>query len=187
MCPIFVDAAGEHPSPHHQVPSVAFTLLGPVSAPEMPPLSAACTSGVRFVWVSTRRVTRATGSWPVWIGVLLAAAASAGCAGESSAHLPCPSDAWAGTCKLAGLKKVEEREMPMPYVVYEAIYAPEANVQYPQFTPAEVRLRFGTPARSEFALSEHLKAQVRVACRAKAALGSCLPGELLADVAPFDP
>jgi outer membrane protein OmpA-like peptidoglycan-associated protein len=121
------------------------------------------------------------------VSVLLAVAASPGCAGEGSARKPCPSDAWLGTCKLASLKQVEEREMPMPYVVYEAIYAPEANAQYPHFTPAELRMRFGTAARSGFALLDHLRAQVSVACRAKAAPGSCLPGELLADVVPFDP
>jgi outer membrane protein OmpA-like peptidoglycan-associated protein len=83
--------------------------------------------------------------------------------------------------------KVEDREMPLPYVVYEAIYAPEANRQFPQFTPLEARMRFGAPARYEFALSDQLKAQARVACHAKAVQGSCLPGEVIADVAQFDP
>ena len=77
--------------------------------------------------------------------------------------------------------------MPMPYVVYEAIYAPQANAQYPQFTPAEVRLRFGAPARVEFALLDHLKPQAVVACRAPAAPSTCLPGDVVASVLPFDP
>ena len=75
----------------------------------------------------------------------------------------------------------------MPYVVYEAVYAPEPNLEYPQFTPADVRLRFGTPARSEFDLVDHLKPQERVSCRAKAASESCLPEAVVADVKPFDP
>jgi outer membrane protein OmpA-like peptidoglycan-associated protein len=109
------------------------------------------------------------------------------CAGESAAHKPCPSEAWAGKCHLRDLRKVEEREMPMPYVVYEAIYAPQANADYPQFTPSEVRLRFGTPALHEFALVDHLKPQQDVSCHAAAAPGSCLPEQVTADVLPFDP
>ena len=75
----------------------------------------------------------------------------------------------------------------MPYVVYEATYAPQPNAQYPQFTPAEVRMRFGTPARNEFALVDYVKPQSLVTCRAPAALGSCMPQDVIADVAPFDP
>ena len=77
--------------------------------------------------------------------------------------------------------------MPMPYVVYEAIYAPQPNADYPQFTPADVRLRFGTPAIHEFALLDHLKPQRIVACHAAAAPVTCLPEEVSADVRPFDP
>ena len=74
----------------------------------------------------------------------------------------------------------------MPYVVYEAVYTPEANAEYPQFTPGGVRLRFGTPARHEFALLDHLKRQQEVACRSAAAPATCLPEEVTAEVAPFD-
>jgi outer membrane protein OmpA-like peptidoglycan-associated protein len=88
---------------------------------------------------------------------------------------------------LRDLRKVEEREMPMPYVVYEAIYSPQANAEFPQFTPADVRIRFGTPAVHEFALVDHLKPQRIVACRAAAAPVTCLPEEVSADVRPFDP
>ncbi len=75
----------------------------------------------------------------------------------------------------------------MPYVVYEATYAPQANPDYPRFTPGYVHLRFGTPAAREFALVDHLKPQQVVACRSLAAPDTCLPGELIADVLPFDP
>jgi outer membrane protein OmpA-like peptidoglycan-associated protein len=109
---------------------------------------------------------------------------SAGCAG--SARKTCPSEAWAGQCKLHDLTKVEERELPMPYVVYEAIYTPQANADYPQFTPNDLRLRFGTPARHELALVDHLKQQQLVACHAAAAPVNCLPGEVTAEVVPFD-
>ncbi|HEY0463275.1 MAG TPA: hypothetical protein VGC79_03655 [Polyangiaceae bacterium] len=112
---------------------------------------------------------------------------SAGCAGESSAHKPCPSPAWAGNCSLRNLTKVEERELPMPYVVYEAIYTPQPNAEYPQFTPAEVRLRFGTPAAQELSLLDHVKSQKVVACRSTAAQLSCLPEVTTADVLPFEP
>jgi outer membrane protein OmpA-like peptidoglycan-associated protein len=47
-------------------------------------------------------------------------------------------------------------------------------------------LRFGTPAVHEFALLDHLKQQGLVSCHASAAPVSCLPGELSADVRPFD-
>jgi outer membrane protein OmpA-like peptidoglycan-associated protein len=114
-----------------------------------------------------------------------ALALSAACAGTT--RKSCPSEAWAGKCSLRDLTKVEEREMPMPYVVYEAIYTPLANAEYPQFTPADVRLRFGTPAVHEFALVDHLKAQAIVACRSAAAQVSCLPEEVTADVVAFDP
>jgi outer membrane protein OmpA-like peptidoglycan-associated protein len=70
--------------------------------------------------------------------------------------------------------------------VYEAIYSPQPNAKYPQFTPADLRLRFGTPAIHEFALVDHLKPQQLVACRAAAAPETCLPQELTADVLPFD-
>jgi outer membrane protein OmpA-like peptidoglycan-associated protein len=111
---------------------------------------------------------------------------SSGCAAEGGAHKPCPSEAWVGKCKLRALTKVEEREMPMPYVVYEAMYTPETNIDYPQFTPGDVALRFGAPAVHELELVDHLKRQAEVACRSAAAPTTCLPGEVSADVTPFD-
>ena len=75
----------------------------------------------------------------------------------------------------------------MPYVVYEAIYAPQANAESPQFTPAEVRVRFGAPAAHELALVAHLKQQPVVACRSAAAPVTCLPEDVIADVLAFDP
>lgn len=87
---------------------------------------------------------------------------------------------------LHDVTKVEEREMPMPYVVYEAIYTPQANPEHPQFTPNDVRVRLGAPAVHEFALVDHLKQQQLVACHAASVPVSCLPGEVTADVLPFD-
>jgi outer membrane protein OmpA-like peptidoglycan-associated protein len=90
-------------------------------------------------------------------------------------------------CVLSGLTKVEEREMPMPWVVYEGVYTPQNNAQYPQFAPPEVRLRFGAPAASEQALKAQLSAQAAVPCHAPMTQGACMPGAVVADVLPFDP
>jgi outer membrane protein OmpA-like peptidoglycan-associated protein len=90
-------------------------------------------------------------------------------------------------CVLSGLTKVEEREMPLPWVVYEGVYTPQNNAQYPQFAPPEVRLRFGAPARNEVALKNQLSAQAAVPCHAPMTQGACIPGAVVADVAPFDP
>ncbi len=91
-------------------------------------------------------------------------------------------------CVLSGLTKVEEREMPLPWVVYEGVYTPQNNAQYPQFAPPEVRLRFGAPAASEQALKAQLSAQAAVPCHAPMTPGACMPGAVVADVVlPFDP
>ncbi len=89
-------------------------------------------------------------------------------------------------CLLGALTKVEERELPMPWVVYEAVYTPQNNVSSPHFAPAEVRLRFGAPAKNEVSLKNHLQAQAAVPCHAPLTPGTCLPGAVVADVAPFD-
>ena len=85
------------------------------------------------------------------------------------------------------MRKVEERELPMPFVVYEATYRAQKNAEFPRYTPADVRMRFGTPARYEFALVDHLRPQTLVTCHAASTPGSCQPQEAVADVTPFDP
>jgi outer membrane protein OmpA-like peptidoglycan-associated protein len=115
----------------------------------------------------------------------LALGTSASCAG--SERKPCPSEAWAGECKLNDLRKVEERELPIPWVVYEAIYAPQPNAEYPHFMPTEAHLRFGAQAKYEYALLDHLKLQAVVRCHAASIPASCLPRDLVTDVVPFDP
>jgi outer membrane protein OmpA-like peptidoglycan-associated protein len=110
----------------------------------------------------------------------------AGCAGQTAARRDCATSAWSGSCTLRALTKVEDRELPIPYVVYEAIYTPQQNPQYPQYTPAEVRLRFGAPGQYEFALQDHLKAQSSVTCQSPVAQGSCVPEGIVANVVPFD-
>jgi outer membrane protein OmpA-like peptidoglycan-associated protein len=84
------------------------------------------------------------------------------------------------------LIKVEDRALPIPYVVYEATYAPEPNAASPAYTPPELRLRFGTAAAHEFQLVDHLHAQSTVACRLPPATDGCSAETLSADVAPFD-
>jgi outer membrane protein OmpA-like peptidoglycan-associated protein len=119
-------------------------------------------------------------------GVLLCGA-SAGCAGQTAARSDCATQAWSGTCNLRSLTKVEDRELPIPYVVYEAIYTPQANTQFPNYTPAEARQRFGAPGQYEFALQDHLKAQASVTCQSPVAQGSCVPEGIVANVTPFNP
>jgi outer membrane protein OmpA-like peptidoglycan-associated protein len=128
------------------------------------------------------RILRTSSGYAVIL--VCAFAFSGGCAG--SARRPCPSQSWEGKCKLHALTKIEEREMPMPYVTYEAIYVPQPNEEYPQFTPSELHLRFGTPAAHELPMVDHLKQQQEVACHAAIAKESCLPEQVTADVVPFD-
>jgi outer membrane protein OmpA-like peptidoglycan-associated protein len=132
--------------------------------------------------VFTPRIVR---GFPLWLSLTATLAVSgAGCA--SSSPKQCPSEVWSGTCKLRGITKVEEREMPVPWIVYEAIYTPQANPQYPQFTPADVRVRLGAQAQYEQALKKHLNAQADVTCHAEFTAGSCIPGDVKADVVEFD-
>jgi outer membrane protein OmpA-like peptidoglycan-associated protein len=112
---------------------------------------------------------------------------ASGCSGQGSARKQCPSEAWVGKCALSDLRKVQEREMPVPWVVYEAIYSPQANAEYPNFMPPEAHLQFGALAKNEYALVDHLKAQGTVSCHAASTPGSCLPRDLVVDVTPFDP
>lgn len=121
------------------------------------------------------------------IGTLLCVpclALSFACA--SAERPPCPAVAWEGECLLRSVTKVEEREMPVPYVVYEAVYAPQHNATYPQFTPADVRVRMGALGRKEQALKDSLNAQATVQCHAAPVPGSCIPQDVMADVKPFD-
>lgn len=116
----------------------------------------------------------------------LVAVVSAGCASQTRARADCATRAWSGSCKLRALTKVEDRELPIPYVVYEAIYTPQPNPEHATYTPAEARLRFGAPGQYEFALQDHLKAQALVACESPVAQGSCVPEGIVANVVPFD-
>jgi len=87
---------------------------------------------------------------------------------------------------LRSLIKVEDRALPIPYVVYEAIYTPQPNTAYPNYTPAETRMRFGAPGQYEFSLYDHLKAQSSVSCQLPTAQGTCIPENVVASVVPFD-
>jgi outer membrane protein OmpA-like peptidoglycan-associated protein len=135
------------------------------------------------VWTST-----ASRAFSFVLFTALVTSLSASCASQTAARSDCATRAWSGSCKLRALTKVEDRELPMPYVVYEAIYTPQANAEHGDgnYTPAEVRLRFGAPAQYEFALQDHLKAQELVACQSPVAQGSCVPEGIVANVVPFD-
>ena len=144
------------------------------------------TSDVSLCRVATlASALRAFGAFS-FLGVL-ASGASASCAGQSPARNDCATQAWSGTCTLRALTKVEDRELPIPYVVYEGIYTPQVNPQFPNYTPAEVRQRFGTPAQHEFELQDYLNAQKSVTCQSPVAQGSCIPEGLTVNVPPFDP
>lgn len=112
---------------------------------------------------------------------------SASCASQAPARSDCATQAWSGTCTLRSLTKVEDRELPIPYVVYEAVYTPQVNPQFPSYAPPDVRQRFGTPAQNEFALQDHVNAQKSVPCESPVAQGSCIPEGLTVHVTPFDP
>lgn len=137
--------------------------------------------------MTTRLVSRARNLAGASLFGALASVLGAGCAAPSAARSDCATSSWAGSCKLRALTKVEDRDLPIPYVVYEAIYTPQQNAQYPQYTPAETRQRFGAPGQYEFALLDHLKAQSTVSCQSPVAQGSCVPEGLVANVVPFDP
>jgi outer membrane protein OmpA-like peptidoglycan-associated protein len=137
--------------------------------------------------VSTFIASRARVSGGLALFGALVAVVGAGCASQTPARADCATRAWAGSCKLRALTKVEDRELPIPYVVYEAIYTPQPNAEHTNYTPAEVRLRFGAPAQFEFALQDHLKAQPLVECQSPVAQGSCVPEGIVANVVPFDP
>ncbi|HEY4159523.1 MAG TPA: hypothetical protein VGM29_15545, partial [Polyangiaceae bacterium] len=125
------------------------------------------------------------------IRVSLAGLALASLLSCGQAHAPaapsCAPAAWAGSCRLSSLIKVEDRVLPIPYVVYEATYSPERNANSPAYTPPEVRLRFGAAGQYEFALADHLHAQSVVGCRLQSAPSGCTSETLTADVVPFDP
>jgi hypothetical protein len=94
--------------------------------------------------------------------------------------------AWAGSCKLRNLQKIEDRSLPIPYVVYEAIYTPDKNPNFPSYTPPEIRLHFGARAQYELALTDHLQRQSSVECHLPVVSGACPSEVLVASVVPFD-
>ena len=57
------------------------------------------------------------------------------------------------------------------YITDNCDYSPDP--QYPQFTPADVRVRLGAQARYELALQKHMNAQQSVTCHAQMTPGTC--------------
>jgi outer membrane protein OmpA-like peptidoglycan-associated protein len=104
----------------------------------------------------------------------------------SAERAPCPALAWEGECVLQGVTKVQERELPVPYVTYEAVYAPQRNDRYPQLTPGEARVRMGALAKYEGALNAHFKSEPVVKCHSASMPDACLPRDPVVDVKPFD-
>jgi hypothetical protein len=100
----------------------------------------------------------------------------------------CGAKAWAGRCKLDRVVTVREVALPIPHVVLEAWYTPEANPDTPYLTPPAIMVEFATRSRFEANLREHLDKFPTVSCSVAAPPpGECTQGESKVDVPPFEP
>jgi outer membrane protein OmpA-like peptidoglycan-associated protein len=107
--------------------------------------------------------------------------------GPSANERPCSPESWSGTCQLAAVRKVQEKEFPVPHIIVEAVYRPVQNAQYSGFTPGDTVQVHKVLANQELALRDHLDKQSTVACHLQAPPpGQCLPGTLAVSVQPFD-
>lgn len=96
-----------------------------------------------------------------------------GCAKRQSVA-DCAPEAWVGECELVSVAKVEDKEFPIPHVVFEASYRPLPNASYPRYTPGPVSERTLVKSQYELPLADHLEAHGRVACSLpQAPSGSC--------------
>lgn len=116
---------------------------------------------------------------PLFASVLVAAP---GCGGNS----PCRPETWSGTCRLQAVTKVRETELPLPSVVLEAIYRPEA-VSGPPLQLPDVRREFVALSRHEDALRAHVMAYQTASCYVNPPPpGQCNPGAMVVEVPEFD-
>jgi outer membrane protein OmpA-like peptidoglycan-associated protein len=112
--------------------------------------------------------------------------ALAGCA-KNKTSTACPPDQWSGECLLVSLTKVEDREHPIPHVVYEARYRPEPNASAPHYAPQETVRKFWIASQYELDLRDHLEAHRRVACGLPVVpAGSCADERVVVNVPEFD-
>lgn len=119
--------------------------------------------------------------------LLVTLAIGAACGPSNSANR-CAPETWSGECQLVSVNKVEDAEFPTPHVVLEATYRPLPNGLYPGYTPGAITERTWAKARDELALSDHLAAHPRIACRAEAPPnGACVAGKVALSLPAFDP
>lgn len=99
----------------------------------------------------------------------------------------CAPEQWSGQCALVNLAKVEDRELPVPHVVYEGLYRPVRNASAPAYAPPDVTKRFWVPSQYELDLRDHLEGNKLVACGLPVApAGSCAEERLVVNVPEFD-
>jgi outer membrane protein OmpA-like peptidoglycan-associated protein len=109
------------------------------------------------------------------------------CAGSQAAR-KCAPQAWEGECQLASITKVEDRALPIPHVVMEAVYHPVPNPSYPSYTPHALAQRTLVKSQFELPLYDYLESHPRVACSAQAPPnGACTAPQVVISLAPFDP
>jgi outer membrane protein OmpA-like peptidoglycan-associated protein len=117
--------------------------------------------------------------------LFLGAFALLGCAASQKAE--CAPERWEGECQLTSVTKVEDAEFPIPHVVFEAVYKPIANANYPGFTPGAIAERTFAKSEHELPLYDYLEAHPRVACRAEtAANAGCVAPKVTIALTPFD-
>lgn len=105
----------------------------------------------------------------------------------SQASRKCPPEVWQGECQLASITKVEDKEFPIPHVVMEAVYRPQPNPNYPEYTPGALAQRTLVKSELELPLYDYLEAHPRVACSTQAPPnGACVAPPVTIALAPFD-
>lgn len=96
----------------------------------------------------------------------------------------CRPETWSGTCRLQTVTKVREMELPLPSVVFEAIYRPESSGG--PLLP-DVRREFVALSRYEQALHEYVLSHSVAPCYINPPPpGQCNPGAMIVDVPEFD-
>ena len=117
----------------------------------------------------------------LFLSLLLAQAEGLGC-GTSTA---CRPETWSGSCHLETLTKVRENALPLPSVVYEAIYRPQSKPGEPLLP--DVRREFVAVTRYEEALQAHVTSFPSVTCYVNPPTpGACHPGSIVVEVPDFD-
>lgn len=106
---------------------------------------------------------------------------------KSKGTTSCVTEQWSGQCSLVELTKVEDRELPVPHVVYEARYRPVPNASAPNYAPPETTRRFWVASQYELDLRDHLRQNQLVSCALPPVpAGSCADERVMVNVPEFD-